>query len=231
MAISKTITVTYPDEPYKTTTAQGKTFEMTYTGPRFILCQVDRDDHQVREAARSDKQDDPILDPANFEQDDYDYVVIDAQTHDSHCLYAAYMTDEYTHPDVTDYEEEITDAAGKKSTYTHVYENETGMLLNIYWADSLFYNFETKTWSGPSFREHVNTRESTVESYERQAAIMRRALADPNQTFSDADKKVLEDQATWLETADTNYAGINHWKWPMTDAVMPYHFDPDEDTA
>ena len=46
--MNKTFTVTYADEPYKTTTANGNTFECTYTGPRWILGQVDRDDDQVR---------------------------------------------------------------------------------------------------------------------------------------------------------------------------------------
>ena len=42
--MNKTFTVTYADEPYKTTTADGNTFECTYVGPRWILAQVDRDD-------------------------------------------------------------------------------------------------------------------------------------------------------------------------------------------
>jgi hypothetical protein len=231
MPIRKTITVAYPDEPYKTTTDAGKTFEMTYTGPRYILCQVDRDDDQVREAGRGDKADARELDPAGYEQDDYDYIVIDASESDAMCLRAAYMTDEYEHADIADYEETITDANGDTSTYNHIYEGTTGMLPNIYWADSLYYNHETSTWSGPNFREHVNTRESTVQSYANIAACMRRALADSNQTFTDEERTLMTNHCTWLENVDTTYAGINHWKWPFPETVMPYYFDPDTDTA
>jgi len=78
----KTFTVTYPDQPYHTTTDDGNSFECTYTGPRYILVQVDKDDHQCREAARSEKADDPALDPSGYEQDDYHYVLLDAAESD-----------------------------------------------------------------------------------------------------------------------------------------------------
>ena len=119
--MNKTFTVTYADEPYKTTTADGNTFECTYVGPRWILAQVDRDDDQVREAGRSDSSaDDPALDPSGYEPDVYDYIVMDANESDDMAMRCAFITDEYTHPDVADYSEEITDADGDTYTWEHV---------------------------------------------------------------------------------------------------------------
>ena len=76
--------------------------------PRWILAQVDKDDDQVREAGRSDSSaDDPALDAAGYEQDEYDYIVMDANESDDMAMRCAFITDEYTHPDVADYTEEV----------------------------------------------------------------------------------------------------------------------------
>ena len=222
----KTFTVTYPDQPYHTTTDLNNTFECTYNGPRFILVQVDKDDHQCREASRSEKADDPCLDPANFEQDDYEYVLLDAAESDEMAKYAAYMTDDYTHPDVADYEEEITDADGDTWTWNHVYEGTTGMLPHIYWQGTLLYNPSTGVWTHPTFREHVNSRESVVESCTVQAAAIDRALADSEQNFTDEERTKLTNHSAWLKDVDRKYAGINHWKWPFPADALPTWEDP-----
>ena len=78
---------------------------------------MDKDDNQCREAGRGDAPTDPQLDPAGYEQDDYDYVLLDAWASDDKARYAPFMTDEYTHPDVADYTEECTDADGNTWTW------------------------------------------------------------------------------------------------------------------
>ena len=228
--MNKTFTVTYADEPYKTTTANGNTFECTYTGPRWILGQVDRDDDQVREAGRSDSSaTDVALDTAGFEPDAYDYILLDANESDAMAARCAYMTDEYTHPDVDDYSEVCSPATGADFTYEHVYEGTTGMLAHIYMGDSLLYNHETTTWTDPVLRTHNNTREQTLSTWADQAAGIRRALAsggDAHNNFTDAERTTLGDHATWLESIPTEYADINHWKVPYPDTVLPNYIDP-----
>lgn len=227
MSNQPVITVSYPDQPYHTTTNDNLTFEMTYIGPRYILCQVDRDDHQVREAARSEKRDDPALDASGYEQDDYHYVLLDAHADDASALYAAYITDEYTHPDVDDYEEECTDADGNTWTFNHVYEGTTGMLPHIYYAESLLYYADTGTWRAPQFRQHNISRESVLDSLEIQERALRRALADSDQSFTDAERTELTEYADWLADVERLYDGINHWKWPFPDGELPDWEDPD----
>lgn len=228
--MNKTFTVTYADEPYKTTTAKGNTFQCTYTGPRWILGQVDRDDDQVREAGRSDSSSaDPAIDPAGYEPDDYDYIVMDAAESDAMAMRCAFITDDYTHPDVDDYSEEITDATGAKYTWEHVYEGTTGMLPHIYVSDSLLYNHETSTWTDPVLREHNNTRAETLATWKRMAEGIRRAISsdgDAHNNLTTAEKKTLADHATWLESIPVRYADINHWKIEYPDAVMPVFVDP-----
>jgi len=228
--MNKTFTVTYADEPYKTTTANGNTFECTYVGPRWILAQVDRDDDQVREAGRSDSSaDDVALDPSGYEPDVYDYIVMDANESDDMAMRCAFITDEYTHPDVADYSEEITDADGDTYTWEHVYEGGTGMLAHIYVSDSLLYNHETRTWTNPTLRTHNNSRELTLQTWADQAAGIRRALSsdgDAHNNFTDAERTTLGNHATWLESIPTKYANIDHWKIPYPDAVLPNYVDP-----
>ena len=226
MAKIKTFTVTYADQPYHTTTELGNTFECTYTGPRYILVQVDKDDNQCREAARGDSLDEPQMDASGYEQDEFDYVTIDAWSSDEMALYAAFMTDEYTHPDVDDYTEECTDADGNTWTFTHVYEGTTGMLPHIYYGDSLLYFHETNTWRAPQLREHNNTRQSVIDSVTVQAAAIRRALADPNQTFTAEERATLDAHADWCEDCERLYADIDHWKWNFADDPLPDWDDP-----
>ena len=76
------------------------------------------------------------LDATGYEPDEYDYIVMDANESDEMAMRCAFITDEYTHPDVADYTEEVTDADGDKYTWTHVYEGTTGMLAHIYVGDS-----------------------------------------------------------------------------------------------
>jgi len=228
--MNKTFTVTYADEPYKTTTAKGNTFECTYTGPRWILAQVDRDDDQVREAGRSDSSaSDPAVDPAGYEPDEYDYILLDAGASDAMAARCAYMTDDYTHPDVDDYTETVTDADGTATTFTHVYEGTTGMLAHIYMGDSLLYNHETSTWTDPTLRTHNNTREDTLATWAAQAAGIRRAISsdgDAHNNLTSAEKTTLGNHATWLESIPVKYSGINHWKIPYPDTVLPNFVDP-----
>ena len=225
--MNKTITLAMPDEPYKTTTAKGDTFDIVYTGPRYVLLQVDRDDHEIREMGRGKLATDTNLDPAPFEQDAYAYVLVDTKADDYSTLVAAYVTNEYTHIDIPDYAETITDADGGEFTWNHTNENGTGMLGHIYWNNSIKYNPETSTFSGPDIREHVNSRASVLENATTTAAIITAALADSEQTFSDADRATLTTYAAWLTDLDRLYAGINHWKMPWSADPIPYYENPE----
>lgn len=203
-----------PDEPYKTTTALNQVVECTYKGPRYVLIQIDADDKQCRSIAGSDNINDPALDHSGYEQDEFHYRIIDAN---DHTLEVAYLNEEYTHGVIEDYSETITDANGNTFTFEHVYEDNTGILSHCYWAVSLLYNIETEAFEGPQYREHVNNRESVVESCGLQAQAVQEALDDADREYTDAERTELEEYRDWLLNVDTIYAGINHWKWPFRD--------------
>jgi hypothetical protein len=189
------------------------------------MMQIDKDDFQVREGGRADKADDRSIDPSFFDRDDYNYVVVDSTTSATHAMYCAYVTHEYTHADIADYEENLTDADGNEWTWTHQYEGTTGMLAHLHWSDSLLNDIGGDGWSGPTLRTHVNTRQSVLDGCKAQHETIDAALLDTvNQTMTDADRTTLVNHSAWLKlvVADVRYDGINHWKIPFPGEALPY---------
>tara|TARA_R110000851_G_scaffold78117_3_gene172329 strand:+ start:399 stop:1109 length:711 start_codon:yes stop_codon:yes gene_type:complete len=226
-----TFTVALPEQPYSPNADSDDTFECVYTGPRYVLCQIDLDDDQVREGGRSDSLDDRSIDPQYYEHDIYDYLLIDSHESAEMAMRCAYITHEYTHPDVEDYEEEITCANGTTWTWTHQYEGTTGMLAHLHWSESLTYNSQTNTWAGPVLREHVNSRQSVLDSCTEQARVLDLAVADETciAGLSASDIALLKSRSVWLKevAADVRYAGINHWKIPFPEAPLPHYELPE----
>jgi hypothetical protein len=222
---NQTFTVKLPDEPYSSATTNNESFDCAYTGPRYVMMQIDKDDFQVREGGRADKADDRSIDPSFFDRDDYNYVVVDSTTSATHAMYCAYVTHEYTHADIADYEENLTDADGNEWTWTHQYEGTTGMLAHLHWSDSLLNDIGGDGWSGPTLRTHVNTRQSVLDGCKAQHETIDAALLDTaNQVMTDADRTTLVNHSAWLKlvVADVRYDGINHWKIPFPGEALPY---------
>ena len=227
---NQTFTVKLPDEPYSQATTSNESFDCEYTGPRYVMMQIDKDDFQVREGGRADKADDRSIDPSFFDRDDYNYVVVDSTTSATHAMYCAYVTHEYTHADIADYEENLTDADGNEWTWTHQYEGTTGMLAHLHWSDSLLNDIGGDGWSGPTLRTHVNTRQSVLDGCKAQHETIDAALLDTvNQTMTDADRTTLVNHSAWLKVveADVRYKDINHWKIPFPAEPLPYFELPD----
>ena len=222
---NQTFTVKLPDEPYSQATTNNESFECQYTGPRYVMMQIDKDDFQVREGGRSDKVDDRSIDPSYYERDDYNYVVVDSTASATHAMYCAYVTHEYTHADIADYEENITDADGNEWTWTHQYEGTSGMLAHLHYMDSLLNDIVGDGWSGPTLRMHNNTRQSVLDGCKAQHETIDAALLDTsNQVLSDADRTTLVNHSAWLKVvvADVRYADVNHWKIPFPADPLPY---------
>ena len=222
---NQTFTVKLPDEPYSSATTNNESFDCEYTGPRYVMMQIDKDDFQVREGGRADKADDRSIDPSFFDRDDYNYVVVDSTTSATHAMYCAYVTHEYTHADIADYEENLEDADGNEWTWTHQYEGTTGMLAHLHWSDSLLNDIGGDGWSGPTLRTHVNTRQSVLDGCKAQHETIDAALLDTvNQTMTDADRTTLVNHSAWLKVvvADVRYKEINHWKIPFPAEPLPY---------
>lgn len=216
----KTFTWTRPDQPYHTTTDSNLTIEVTYLGPRYLMLQVDRDDHECHISFLSDDLTDDGLDVAlRPTNDEFHYVVLDA---DEYPHIAAFLTDDYEHEDLSDYEETFTDADGDEHTYTHVYDGTSNIINHDCWPTSVTWDPESRTFAGPVFRTHANTLEVTLEAITAQAEGIEEALADETKVFTDADRTELSEYAAELRDMSRKYAGIDHWKWEFRDSFPAY---------
>lgn len=209
----KTFTWTRPDQPYYTTTELNRTIEVTYNGPRYWLIEYDPVDGICRCANGGSSLDDPALDHSAFAANEWEYVVVDAND-EAITPIVAYLTDMYTHPDPTDHTETFEDADGNEYTYSHTYDETTGLLTHDCWATSVTYNAETKQFNGPLFRTHVNSKEETFRLWKEQAAELRRKCDTNEEDWTDAEIAEVREWADHLEDIPRRFADIDHWKIP-----------------
>lgn len=223
----KTFTWTRPDQPYHTTTDNNLTIEVTYLGPRYIMLQVDRDDHQCHVAFMDDDPSAEGLDVSlrpggensDIPADEFHYVVLDA---DEHPAIASFLTDDYEHEDPSDYTETYTDADGEDHTYNHVYDGTSNIINHDCYQTSVTWDPDTRTFAGPVFREHANTLEVTVAALISQAEGIEEALANPNSDLTEAERTELTEFAAELRDMPRKYAGIDHWKWDCRESFPTY---------
>jgi hypothetical protein len=210
--MNKTFTWTLPDEPYKNTTLQGNTIDITYTGPKYVLVQVDRDDHECHFMGGSDNINDTVLDHSGYAQDDYDYVILDASVQ---TMEAAYITEMYTHADPEDYTETFTDADGEEHTYEHIVDGTSNIMQHHTWSNSVKYNADSKIWSGPEFRTHANDRATTMQAFSDQAQGLQDMLDDPEMDIPEDARAKLAEIRDYCADIERKFAGIDHWKIPF----------------
>lgn len=209
----KNFTFTLPDEPYKNTTALNKTVNAVYTGPRYLaICVIDSTG-EIKYVARSGETEEEIDMPTLVDDDPAtEFYLIDAGDYP---MAAAYLTHSYTTPDgVPDYSETLTDADGEEFTYEYHYDDDTGALGQCFYTNSLKY--VNRSFVGPEYRLHANTRESTLANYEAYAVQIEQSLAVND--YPEDDARRLAAHAEWLKTIRAKYANIDHWK-------IPFHTD------
>ena len=109
----KNFTFTLPDGPYLTTTENGQTVNCTYNGAKYLCLCVNNQTKMVRNVERTGETI-AELDMDNQIEDGHFFVVLDASVNP---LQAAYLTHDYTHEEIEDIEETLTDADGETFTF------------------------------------------------------------------------------------------------------------------
>lgn len=205
----KNFTFTLPDGPYLTTTENGQTVNCTYNGAKYLCLCVNNETKMVRNVERTGETI-AELDMDNQIEDGHFFVVLDASVNP---LQAAYLTHDYTHEEIEDIEETLTDADGETFTFNFHYD-DTGVIGQVTWFDSVKY-ISDGVYEGPKYREHVNDREDTISNFEKLAEQIDASLKNPDNEYSDADRTKLEGHRDWLKTIRTKYADHPHWKIPF----------------
>lgn len=214
--MNKTFTWTRPDEPNKPEATGVRTIDITYTGPRYLLVELDPASGKGTAIRSSEDENDPILDASSLAHNQWEYVVVDAETQTA---LACDLTQQYTHEDPNDWEETLTDADGEDFVFSVTYDEDTGLIA--YETDGLCggytYNFVNQEWDGPVFLTHDLSNEGFEEVRLKQISVMQEALDRGNLT-EDQTSEVTTYKA-WLEDIPRKYAGIDHWKIPYD---LPY---------
>lgn len=202
----KDFVINYPDEPYSSSFALGKSVTARYKGYRYLLLAVDRKTKFVQYVAQSSNE------SMNFDLSQYstvpdtDHVAIDAWNHP---LEAAFITTQYeVAEEIPDYE--FVHKDGTKWTFAYPSE----ILSTFFVFGEMKYHIETNSFEHPPLQVHPISRESFFESVELHKDSVATALAE--RTFLDEDRKKLEDFHKWLTNLPTLMEGVPHWKvmWP-----------------
>lgn len=210
--MNKTFTWTRPDEPNKADATGSRTIDITYTGFRYLLVELDPKLGTGAAIRMSDDINDPMLDASSMTHNQWEYVVVDAEQHPA---LACALTQEYTHEDPNDWSETLTDADGNTFTWEHSYNETTGVIDEE--TDGLHggykYNFVTQQWTGPTYQIHSLSQDEWLEGMQSQIVALQAAL-DRGTLTEDQTQEVTAYKA-WLEDAPRLYDGIDHWKIPF----------------
>jgi hypothetical protein len=209
----KNFTFKLPDEPWTTTTALNKIVDAVYTGPRYLALWIRGRDGSVAYLDRSGETMASLeLEFLVDDDPDADIHVLDA---DVHTFEAAYITNQYEHEPIPDYEEELPNNGG---TYLFRYGSLSSGISATYNSFNIFYR--DGQWTEPGFIQHALSKESVMGQFSKTLADVRKSLE--TKEFTDEEKTKLEEYATWLSTAATVYADVDHWKIPFPTNIPGY---------
>lgn len=198
--MEKVFNFVYPDEPLKTTTENNNNVEIKYYGPRYILVQLYKDNMSVSYA--SDNYEDVYQVMRSYDHDDHKYRIIDA---DESPIIASILTEEYDHDPVPVWEEELPDG----SFWSFPWDSNN-MINHCIKESSIKWDLENNKLRTFEFIEPTSTREEVDSVYKQTAQEIRDSLS--KNSFSEEDRKTLEDAAHWFENWQNLTKGYDYWK-------------------
>lgn len=209
MAITVNFDIPMPNEPYVDDFSDGNTHPGVYKGPRYLKVER-RDSDGLFGAVIADGDTQAELDNGITTREGYNAHILDAQVNP---LQASYLTGYYTNGDVADYTEDLgtTDADGNPETWTYYWNDGTGIIGQIYLRDTL--KFANGNYVGPDFRAHALTRDSFLQTFPNQKAHLQSEIDSGN--HDEAKVTELQEYLTWLDSIETKYANVKHWKIPF----------------
>ena len=209
MAITVNFDIAMPNEPYVDDFSDGNTHPAVYKGPKFLKVEK-RDSDGLLCAVIADGDTEAELENGIPAREGTSYHVVDAEVNP---LQASYLNGFYTTGEVADYEENIgtTDADGNAETWTYYWNDDTGVIGQIYLADTL--KVVNGAFQGPDFRAHAIPAESFWETIPNQKQALQIELDSGN--LDETKTAAVNEYITWLDNAETKYAGVKHWKIPF----------------
>lgn len=206
----KQFTFTLPDGPYLNTTELNRTVNCTYDGPKWLCFCVENNTHKVRNLEMAGETE-AELNMENQIEDGHYHIAVKANDHPK---IAAYFTHCYSHEEIEDISEELTDADGETFTFNYTYD-DSGVIGQVCYNESVVWNPANNTFSGPELRQHANTREDTLLQWANYADELEANLDSDETDYTDEDDAALREHVSWLRSIPTKYADHAHWKIPF----------------
>lgn len=208
MTIKHNFTIAMPNQPYVDDFSEGKTQAATYTGAKYIKVQYDLADGTVRNILNeADTLEELNARPVGI-MEGHAPLEIDATVHPK---IAAYLSGNYDTGPVEDYSEDLgtTDADGNAETWTYYWNDNKGVLSQIYLRDTI--KWVDNNFVGPEFRAHAVSEENFKSSVANRITQDTAELARDG-VYTDEEKAEIQNHKAFLESIETKYAGIKHWK-------------------
>lgn len=210
--MKKIFTSVLPDEPYKTSTKKNHTVECTYDGPRYIILRFRQADGSYvcidKEGDDLEQVQGQLIDQHKLDPEGVYQVILDAETH---TWEAAYVTGYYSHEAFADYEETLP--TGEKWTYH--YDDTSCAVEQPFYVNDLFHNNETSQYQRPRYRVHAVAKKDFWNGIITQRESYESILGGNRQGLTEEQVKKIEDHLKFLNTCETKYKDVDHWKIPF----------------
>lgn len=203
--ITKKFTHQLPDQPYKQAATKNKTVECTYQGPQFMLVRMLEQTGICLNIERYNDEREPLELSIVDDGPVYDFFVLDAEANPWE---AAYLSGNYTHGEVADYEETLP--SGEK--YVYMYKDGQGAIGDCHAINGLKYDKNLKVFTRPKFITHPINPVDFLTSIDTQAKEFSRIIAGDLSKYSDEVIADIKSYHKFLTDVPSKYAGVDHWK-------------------
>jgi hypothetical protein len=137
--------------------------------------------------------------------DTFDFFILDAETHPWE---AAYLSNNYSHGEVTDYEETLP--TGEK--YVYAYKDGQGIISDCHAINELKYDKNLKVFTKPRFVTHPINPVDFMTTIENQKKEFDRVIAGDLSKYSNETIVEIRSYHKFLSDVPTKYVGVDHWK-------------------
>lgn len=204
--MSKLFTITIPNEPFKTDISQGKTIECVYNGERYLVISVNNDNKLMNVEGSSNTP----IDLADYKSERFVLYVIDAYEHP---LVASFLTNAYSNEEIPNYTETLPN--GEIFEYSYGGTTSLDCVFNR-WTP-ITYDPVNNTFTDYEFLTHIS-RQQWLDSIQ---VSLDQLNSYDFENLSEENKQKVIDGRAWLESVETVYPDVDHWKihWPIE--MMP----------
>lgn len=211
----KQFTIKIPDEPFKTARNLGKTVTCTYSGPRFIVVELNPYTGECMSPVGFYIDHTQINLNQYYRGDECKIILVDA---DKNPFEASYITHHYTNEEIDDYVFKING----EEVWRYGYEKQTGIFSDIFKPLALVYDFTKEQFLPVPFAEHGITKEEFWKGIE--------GIIKEYESRKENSKECKE-YLSYLKNLKSKYNNIDHWKIPfkIRDPYQPIVEDPAEE--